>query len=147
MSKREIVLAAVEFLKSCTDDIDKDVDYINYLLSELSKRKTKIKKSQIIVDHAFGRNPDIKFKRDISSIVLKFPEIKSVRQLEVLYYIINLKSNKEISEKLYISEKTVKFHKTAILDITGFKTSNELARYYLELDEIKNQKVDLPNGI
>lgn len=148
MNKKDLVLTAVEFLKTCPDDIDSEVSKINHLISELSKRKTKIKKSKIIVDHAFGRNPDERYKKDLAKIVSKFPEVTSLRKLEILYYIINLKTNKEIADKLFISEKTVKFHKTDILNCTGFKTSNELARYYLELDEINNKKAEaLPNGI
>ena len=50
----------------------------------------------------------------------------SLRETEVLNLIINGASNGEISEKLYISENTVKFHVRNILKKTGCSNRTEL---------------------
>lgn len=50
----------------------------------------------------------------------------SLRETEVLNLIIDGASNGEISEKLFISENTVKFHVRNILKKTGCSNRTEL---------------------
>lgn len=49
------------------------------------------------------------------------------RELEVLKEIIKGSSNLEISQKLFVTERTVKAHIQNLLDKTGFKNRTELA--------------------
>ncbi len=56
----------------------------------------------------------------------------SPRQREVLQLIAEGKSLKEIAYHLNISIKTVEFHKAAIMDELGLRTTAELTRYALE---------------
>ena len=49
------------------------------------------------------------------------------REMEVLRLICKCMTAKEIAEELFISERTVKFHKTNMLAKTGFTKSIDLA--------------------
>jgi DNA-binding NarL/FixJ family response regulator len=54
------------------------------------------------------------------------------RQREVLQLIAEGKSAKQIAHILSISVKTVEFHKAAIMDELGIRTTAELTRYALQ---------------
>ncbi len=55
----------------------------------------------------------------------------SLREIEVLKYLAEGKSNKEIAELLFLSESTVRIHLGHIKKRLGIKTNVELARYAL----------------
>jgi DNA-binding NarL/FixJ family response regulator len=55
------------------------------------------------------------------------------RQREVLQLVAEGKSSKEISAALHISPKTVEFHKNALMNETGLRTTAELTRYALSM--------------
>lgn len=55
----------------------------------------------------------------------------SLREIEVLKYLAEGKSNKEIAELLFISESTVRIHLGHIKKRLSIKTNVELARYAL----------------
>ena len=55
------------------------------------------------------------------------------RQREVLQLVAEGKSVKEISFSLQISPKTVEFHKSAIMNEIGFRTTAELTRYAMSI--------------
>lgn len=54
------------------------------------------------------------------------------RQREVLQLIAEGKTAKEIALVLHISAKTVEFHRGAIMDLLGVRTTAELTRYAVE---------------
>jgi DNA-binding NarL/FixJ family response regulator len=54
------------------------------------------------------------------------------RQREVLQLVAEGKTAKEIAGILKISTKTVEFHKSAIMDALGLRTTAELTRYAIE---------------
>jgi len=58
--------------------------------------------------------------------------------MEVLQYICQGLNNDEIAEKLFISPKTVKSHRSNLLEKTNCKNSSVLIRY-----AIKNKIVEL----
>jgi len=53
------------------------------------------------------------------------------REMEVLRLLCRHMTNKEIAEKLYISENTVKYHKANMLAKTGFAKAVDLAFYMI----------------
>ena len=55
----------------------------------------------------------------------------SERELEVLRLLCRYMTNREIANELYISENTVKFHKSNMLAKTGFTRSVDLAFYMI----------------
>lgn len=54
------------------------------------------------------------------------------RQVEVLQMVAEGRTVKEISSALSISPKTVEFHKKALMDQTGLRTTAELTRYAIQ---------------
>jgi len=71
-----------------------------------------------------------------------FPEAKTIpmpmgeaplteREMEVLRLMCKHMTSKEIGEELYISENTVKYHKSNMLAKTGFKKAVDLAFYMI----------------
>ncbi|MGI6257632.1 MAG: response regulator [Anaerovoracaceae bacterium] len=51
----------------------------------------------------------------------------TMREMEILRLVCKHMNNKEISEELFISENTVKYHKSNMLGKTGFATTVDLA--------------------
>ena len=56
----------------------------------------------------------------------------SVREKEVLRYLLDGCTNSEIAEKLFVSESTVKFHVHNLLQKTGCSGRAQLRSAYLE---------------
>lgn len=56
----------------------------------------------------------------------------SKRETEVYALVTRGLSNKEIGSKLFVAEKTVKYHMTSILKKMGLKTRFELMRFAAE---------------
>jgi two-component system response regulator NreC len=57
------------------------------------------------------------------------PDSLTERELEVLHEVARFKTNAEIADALYISEKTVEFHLTHILDKLQVRSRREAARW------------------
>lgn len=55
----------------------------------------------------------------------------TAREMEVLRLICKHMTNKEIADELFITEHTVKYHKSKMLAKTGFKKSVDLAFYMI----------------
>jgi DNA-binding NarL/FixJ family response regulator len=68
--------------------------------------------------------PASELRRDSSGVMTLTP-----RQREVLQLVAEGKTTREISVALKISPKTVEFHKKALMDETGLRTTAELTRY------------------
>lgn len=68
----------------------------------------------------------------------KIEEILTLREIEVLKLIVDGKPNKEISELLFISQRTVEKHKSNILNKLEMKSIVELVKY-----AIKNKLTDI----
>lgn len=66
------------------------------------------------------------------------PELLSRRELEILKFCAEGLTNKDISEKLFISIRTVESHKSHIMQKLELRTTAEMVKY-----AIKNKLVDL----
>ena len=73
---------------------------------------------------------DIAGKKPKQRLTLEVPLTK--RELEILKLIMEENTNQEISEKLFISTRTVEAHKRNLLEKTGCKTVAGLAIYTME---------------
>jgi len=71
----------------------------------------------------------------VEDIVQKRFKELSKRELEVLEYLSEGFSSKEIGEKLFISERTVSNHRAHILEKTEAKNTAELIRLYLAISK------------
>jgi DNA-binding NarL/FixJ family response regulator len=60
------------------------------------------------------------------------------REIEILQYVADGHTSKEIGERLFISENTVKNHVRNILDKLGLHSRNEAVMYALREDLIRN---------
>ena len=61
-----------------------------------------------------------------------FGGVLTARQREVLQLVAEGKAAKEIANAMGISVKTVEFHKSAVMDQLGLRTTAELTRYAIE---------------
>ena len=89
-------------------------------------------------------NGEIYFNHNISQNIIKEVfvnkkndnrnpyDVLSKRELEVLKYFAEGFTNKEISEKLFISIRTVESHKTHILSKLGLKSNVDLIKYAIK---------------
>ena len=97
--------------------------------------------------HAFiFKSKSLEFFAEVARNVMRgeffFPEPKIIpmpmgeaplteREMEVLRLMCKHMSSKEIAEELYISENTVKYHKSNMLGKTGFSKAVDLAFYMI----------------
>lgn len=97
--------------------------------------------------HAFVfKSKSLDYFVDVAKGVMKgesfFPEPKTIvtamgeaplteREMEILRLLCKHMTNKEIADELFITEHTVKYHKTNMLAKTGFKKTVDLAFYMI----------------
>ena len=97
--------------------------------------------------HAFiFKSKSLDFFAEIAGRVMRgntyYPEVKTIpmpmgeaplteREMEILRLLCKHMTNKEIAEELYISEHTVKYHKSNMLAKTGFSKAVDLAFYMI----------------
>jgi DNA-binding CsgD family transcriptional regulator len=62
----------------------------------------------------------------------KLHELLSPREFEILHLVSQGLSSKQISEKLFISERTVANHRLNIMNKCGVKNTVELVKLYLQ---------------
>jgi DNA-binding NarL/FixJ family response regulator len=63
---------------------------------------------------------------------LPLHELLSDREFQVLKFLADGKSVKEIAEELFLSVKTISTYRSRILEKLNFKNNSELIRYVLE---------------
>jgi DNA-binding NarL/FixJ family response regulator len=96
---------------------------------ELPPAIERVLKGQLYVAPVFG---DI--VQDLATSTGRSPRASAEltdRQCEVLQLIVEGRSNKEISEILAVSVKTVEFHRGRIMTKLGFHTAAELGEYHI----------------
>jgi DNA-binding NarL/FixJ family response regulator len=69
---------------------------------------------------------------EILSVAKMFPMITSTRELEVLYCMSKFLPIKQIADVLFVSPKTIKYHRTNIYKRTGLKGEKEILKYLVE---------------
>lgn len=108
---------------------------------------TYIPRAKEVGAHAFVfKSKSLDYFVEVAKGVLQgkifFPESKTVpismgeeplteREIEILRLLCKHMTNKEIAEELFISEHTVKYHKSNMLAKTGFKKTIDLAFYMI----------------
>jgi DNA-binding CsgD family transcriptional regulator len=100
----------------------------------MSLVKTPGKKFQIVVNVEVADINESIFqikKKMNTRAVIHVPKL-SIREIEILGYVMQGFTNNEIAEKLFISYETVKSHRKNILDKTGAKNTAALINYYHE---------------
>lgn len=70
--------------------------------------------------------------KELTTNYLKAKKLTN-RQIDVFYHVISGKSNKEIGESLFVTEKAIKYHLTNIFKRLNAKNRYELAIIYKSL--------------
>lgn len=84
-------------------------------------------------ENCFSRELLLSIVKNIHSQEKKFTEtILSEREIEILHFICKGFSNQEISEKLFISKRTVDKHRSNIIEKTGSKNTASLVMYAIK---------------
>ena len=90
----------------------------------------KVAAGETVLDHKLNAESGLKGERDYGL---------TTRELEILRYIVDGKSNKEIAAELSLSVNTVAAHRANIMDALGIHKTAELVVY-----AIRNGLVSLP---
>jgi DNA-binding NarL/FixJ family response regulator len=90
----------------------------------------KVASGETVLDHKLTSESGLKGERDYGL---------TTRELEILRYIVDGKSNKEIAAELSLSVNTVAAHRANIMDALGIHKTAELVTY-----AIRNGLVTLP---
>lgn len=91
-------------------ELEKKIEDLKIERRKLLLESKRIKKLENQVEYDEEKAiPD-----ELLELAVKFPQITSRRELEVLYCMSKYLTIKLIAEVLFISEKTVKFHRTNI---------------------------------
>lgn len=75
---------------------------------------------------------DFYMSEKLKTSTRKLPDDLTKREYEILGLIAMGRSNKELAEALFISDKTVQTHKTNIMEKLGLRNTAELVRYAIK---------------
>ena len=97
---------------------------------ELAAAIRKVVKGEVVLDPQVARRASLKGERNGGL---------TTRELEILQFIVDGKSNKEIADHLHLSVNTVAVHRANIMDALGIHKTAELVVY-----AIRNGLVNIP---
>jgi len=97
---------------------------------ELAAAIRKVAKGEVVLDPQVARRASLKGERNGGL---------TTRELEILQFIVDGKSNKEIADHLKLSVNTVAVHRANIMDALGIHKTAELVVY-----AIRNGLVNIP---
>lgn len=97
---------------------------------ELAAAIRKVAEGQVVLDPQVARRASLKGERNGGL---------TTRELEILQFIVDGKSNKEIADQLNLSVNTVSVHRANIMDTLGIHKTAELVVY-----AIRNGLVNIP---
>jgi DNA-binding NarL/FixJ family response regulator len=97
---------------------------------ELPAAIRKVAQGQVVLDPQVARRASLKGERNGGL---------TTRELEILQFIVDGKSNKEIADQLNLSVNTVSVHRANIMDALGIHKTAELVVY-----AIRNGLVNIP---
>ncbi len=97
---------------------------------ELGAAIRKVANGETVLDASLSKNGGLKGERDYGL---------TTRELEILQFIVDGKSNKEIATVLNLSANTVAVHRSNIMDALGIHKAAELVVY-----AIRNGLVNIP---
>jgi DNA-binding NarL/FixJ family response regulator len=97
---------------------------------ELAAAIRKVVKGEVVLDPQVARRASLKGERNGGL---------TTRELEILQFIVDGKSNKEIADQLKLSVNTVAVHRANIMDALGIHKTAELVVY-----AIRNGLVNIP---
>jgi DNA-binding CsgD family transcriptional regulator len=133
-----------EYMKIDKQALDQEIKEAQETMNIYKNYLHQLKKIKNYQEEIKDQNVPMKMQNEMVNIMARLP-IDSFREAEVIYYMLQLKTDHEIGSMMNISEKTVKFHKTNVFKKTGYSSSKELVREYLGLGKT-SYKNELPTG-
>jgi DNA-binding CsgD family transcriptional regulator len=130
--REERLQSLQEYMKIDTRALDQEIKETSDILKIYKTYLHQLKKIKNYQDEIKDQGVPEQIQKEIIQIMSRLP-IDSFREAEVIYYMLQLKTDHEIASMMNLSEKTVKFHKTNIFKKTGYLSSKELVREYLGL--------------
>lgn len=132
-----------EYLKIDPDALKKEIESTTEMIEDLKTYKSNLKRIRRLTDEVKEIEFTPEYKGSLVEIMERYPQIKSIREAEVMLQALKAIPNRQIALNLCISEKTIKFHKTNIFKRCGFKNSLDMIKqnYNFEL-----QSRILPRG-
>ena len=135
-----------EYIKIDKSDFNRAMEDAAEVLQSSRKYLSTLKRIKKISKHIKGIKDDGEIEA-VMEIAKAYPQLKSFRELEVLSKALLGKTNKEIAKDLFVTEKTIKFHKTNIFKRCGFKnTVTMLADIANRSMIVRHNAGVLPNG-
>lgn len=132
LDKENHLVEKVDFFclsgKQCCDDLEL-VKKVGEILSML---KSHVISTDIFIETKLD-DPQLalyKLRKEVKYKASVYQEKLSTREVEVLSLIMQGLTNREISEKLFISFETVRSHRKSILKKIGVKNTAALISYY-----------------
>lgn len=114
----QVITPQVESIISCLDNPSSNKNKINEALNKTKELQKQLK--------LLNKETKEQEKKEIGSKELLYPELPiTKRELEVLTLIKKGLTNSQIGKQLFITERTVKFHVTAILSKLNASTRTE----------------------
>jgi len=121
---KELLLIGIDgyiLKENASDDLIKAVEEV--------VKGNKYLSPQVTTKVVIGFNPD--HSGDRKDVVTRFEQLTK-RETEILKLIAEGKTNREIASLLFISEHTVKAHRTNIMTKMGMKNLTEVIRYAIK---------------
>lgn len=106
--------------------IQREMNKLNAKKAEISKLIIRLRRKKRMLTTPLSIPKDKYIPETLQLIKKLFPQIYSVRELEIIYWIGQFKTEQQISDILFVSKKTVKFHKTNIYSKLDVKNEKEL---------------------
>ena len=128
----EIFETMIELLGTSNQEIGEYIDRHRKEISRLNRSIKQVIFAKRLLNKYFGFIDNEKDRKEIIKICEKFPEIRTARQVEVIFYIVKGLTGQQIADQMGTCEKTVKFHKTNIYKSTFVKSQSELIAYYYD---------------
>lgn len=135
----------MEYMKIDKKAIDQEIIEAQEVSRIYKTYLSQLKKIKSIQDDINGQQVPQEKQLKLLEIMQRLP-IESFREAEIIYYMLQLKTDAEMSTLMCITEKTIKFHKTNIFKKTGYAHTKELVRDYLDLGTTALKLKELPTG-
>ena len=141
--QKERLNGMIELMGSDKTSIQNFVKESRSQIKEINQYIRQVHLADRLLNKYFGYLNSEEDRKEIIKIAQKFIEIRTARQIEVIFYILKGFSEKKLAEKMNVSNKTIKFHKTNIYRSLKVKSQAELMAYYYVA---KFNDMTLPGG-
>lgn len=127
-----------EYLKIDQSALRQEIDKTTEMINDLRVYKSNLRRIELLTRTIKESVIDDNLKNQLVDVMSRYPQLRSIREAEVMLHCLQAKPNKVIADDLCVTEKTIKYHKTNIFKRCGFKNT---------MDMIKHNYSILNNGL